>query len=292
MRKRGMAFLLAGCLACGSIAAYAQETESEGTSRKATIVVVSITGNELTYYEVEEESDGSEAGSSEAGTESSEETPAKAGTEDGKETSAEVETENGEEVPDEAGTESGEEASAKAGTESGEEASAKAGTESGEEASSEAGNMPEGFDPTQKGDGEALEGFDPTQKGNREMPEGIDPTQKGNGEMPEGFDPAQMGDGEVPEGIDPTQMGGMKREDTKTIYVPVAVPVHTDTDETMTFSILEAGDELEVLFEEKDGEEIITEIWLLDAAGTDAENTDTDAENTDTADTADTSAKE
>ncbi len=252
MRKRGMAFLLAGCLACGSIAPYAQETESEGTSRKATIVVVSITGNELTYYEVEEESDGSEAGSSEAGTESSEETPAKAGTEDGKETSAEVETEDGEEVPDEAGTESGEEASAKEGTESGEEASAKAGTESGEEASAKAG--------TESGEEASSEA----------------------GNMPEGFDPTQKGNREMPEGIDPTQMGGMKREDTKTIYVPVAVPVHTDTDETMTFSILEAGDELEVLFEEKDGEEIITEIWLLDAAGTDVENTDT----------ADTSAKE
>lgn len=267
MRKRGMAFLLAGCLACGSIAAYAQETESEGTSRKATIVVVSITGNEMTYYEVEEESE-DESG--------------EAGTESGEDVTSEARTESSEEASTEAGTESNEEAPAKAETEGGEEVSMEAKIESSEEASAEVSEKPEGFDPTQKGNGEAPEGFDPTQKGNREQPEDFDPTQKGNGEVPEGFDPTQKGDREVPEGFDPTQMRGMEREETKTVYVPVAVPVHTDTDETMTFSILEAGDELEVLFEEKDGEETITEIWLLDTADTDAENTDT----------ADTSAKE
>lgn len=47
----------------------------------------------------------------------------------------------------------------------------------------------------------------------------------------------------------------------KTVYLPVAVPVHTDTGDR-TFSILEEGDKLKVLFEEKDGEEVITEIWL------------------------------
>lgn len=49
------------------------------------------------------------------------------------------------------------------------------------------------------------------------------------------------------------------------MYLPVSVVVHTDTDEEMTFSILEAGDELEVLFEEVEGEEIITEIWMQSA---------------------------
>lgn len=111
MEKRKMAIFLAGSLAFANMTACAEETEREGASRKAEIVVVSITGNELTYYEVEDES-----------------------------------------------------------------------------------------------------------------------------------------------------------EEAKTVYLPVAAPVHADTDETMTFSILEDGDELEVLLEEKDGEEIITEIWLLNAA--------------------------
>ena len=110
-KKRKMAILLAGFLAFANMTACAEKTEREDTSRKAAIVVISITGNELTYYEVEDES-----------------------------------------------------------------------------------------------------------------------------------------------------------EEAKTVYLPVAAPVHTDTDETMTFSILEEGDELEVLLEEKDGEEIITEIWLLNTA--------------------------
>ena len=50
--------------------------------------------------------------------------------------------------------------------------------------------------------------------------------------------------------------------ETKTVYLPVGVVVHTNKGDK-TFSILEAGDELEVLFEENEsGEEVITEIWL------------------------------
>lgn len=60
---------------------------------------------------------------------------------------------------------------------------------------------------------------------------------------------------------------GMGAE-TKTVYLPVAVTVHTDTGEERTFSILEAGDELEVRLEENaEGEEVITEIWMLGGDG-------------------------
>ena len=52
--------------------------------------------------------------------------------------------------------------------------------------------------------------------------------------------------------------------ETVTVYLPVGIKVHTGNGKTSTFSILEAGDQLEVLFEEnKNSEEVITEIWLL-----------------------------
>lgn len=48
-----------------------------------------------------------------------------------------------------------------------------------------------------------------------------------------------------------------------TVYLPVGVKVHTDNGSVRTFTILEAGDELEVLFEEnEEGEEVIVEIWM------------------------------
>lgn len=57
---------------------------------------------------------------------------------------------------------------------------------------------------------------------------------------------------------------GMEAE-TETVYLPVAVTVHTDTDEERTFSILEAGDELEVLIaEDESGADMIIEIWMTD----------------------------
>ncbi len=49
-----------------------------------------------------------------------------------------------------------------------------------------------------------------------------------------------------------------------TVYLQVGVVVHADGKDK-TFSILEAGDELEALFETDDeGNEVITEMWLLD----------------------------
>ena len=61
------------------------------------------------------------------------------------------------------------------------------------------------------------------------------------------------------------QKGGRsEQQNTKTVYLPVPVVVHTDTDEKRTFSILEAGDRLRVtIVTEEDGNETITEIWML-----------------------------
>ncbi len=59
--------------------------------------------------------------------------------------------------------------------------------------------------------------------------------------------------------------GQMNRQtqETVTVYLPVAIVVHTNTGEQKTFSILKEGDELEALFQEnEEGEEVIIELWL------------------------------
>ena len=91
-----------------------------------------------------------------------------------------------------------------------------------------------------------------------------DMNSPGEGEMPDMNSPGDDGisgtdrhaDGELP--------GMGQSVNTKTVYLPVGIVVHTDIGKQTTFSILEAGDRLEVLFEtDEDGEEIITEIWML-----------------------------
>lgn len=166
-RYRGLlaALVLVAVVICGCSKLQSREsaeTELAAGQRKAEIQVVSITGNELTYIEVEEET--------------------------------EVEMQ-----------------------------------------------MPEGM--------ELPEGMS--------MPEGI--------ELPEGMD--------IPEGVDffsDTSMGGSRENpfassvETTTVYLPVRIKVHTGNGKTAAFSILEAGDQLEVLFEENEnGEEVITEIRLI-----------------------------
>ena len=61
------------------------------------------------------------------------------------------------------------------------------------------------------------------------------------------------------------QKGGRsEQQNTKTVYLPVPVVVHTDTDEKRTFSILETGDRLQVtIVTDEEGNETITEIWML-----------------------------
>lgn len=209
--------------------------------RKATVKVVSITGNELTYYEVPEETEDSNTTASREQSESEEENPPLEQSED----------------------------------------SEKNGNTDNNQAENAAPDQPES--------GEQPDNFDPEQMGNGEQPGNFDPSKMGNGEQSGDFNPDQMRNGEKPEGVDRGQMRGSRsgnsdsgqpedgysfqgrgsksgrmNQETKTVYLPVSVVVHTDTDAEMTFSILKAGDELEVLFEEnEDGEEMITEIWLM-----------------------------
>lgn len=74
--------------------------------------------------------------------------------------------------------------------------------------------------------------------------------------------------GEMPgEGKKPDMAAKMEKgifEQTVTVYLPVGVKVYTETGKQMSFSILEAGDQLEALFEmNASGSEVITEIQML-----------------------------
>ena len=71
-------------------------------------------------------------------------------------------------------------------------------------------------------------------------------------QLPEGAAPDFSQNGNTPAGAT-----------TKTVYLPVPVVVHTD-DSDRTFSILEAGDQLQAtIITDEAGNETITELWLL-----------------------------
>ena len=71
-------------------------------------------------------------------------------------------------------------------------------------------------------------------------------------QLPEGAAPDFSQNGNTPAGAT-----------TKTVYLPVPVVVHTD-DSDRTFSILEAGDQLQAtILTDEAGNETITELWLL-----------------------------
>ena len=126
--------------------------------------------------------------------------------------------------------------------------------------------------------------------GEKETGEAPNTDEKGAGKMSrmeagDMLDMSKMGIGEMPnvdqarnEEINGSRQiegrefpgSGMRNQsqETVTVYLPVGAIVHTDTAKEMTFSILEAGDELEVLFEtDEDGNEVITEIWMTGTGG-------------------------
>lgn len=176
--------------------------------RKANIQVVSIVGNEMTYFEEETETDSTEEEEPENETDSA----AKEEQEGETDSAAKEESENESE---------------------GEAESVKSDPASGK------------FDPSQMGDME----FDPSQMGDM----GSDSEQAGDSEF----------DSEQKKSKAASSAGAENGVDFTTVYLPVAVKVHTDTGDIRTFSILETGDELEVLFEEnEEGEEVIIEIWM------------------------------
>ena len=175
------------------------ETEIQPGERTATIMVVSITGNELTYYEVEDE------------------------------TEMKVESEETEQSETDVDTES-------------EESEISTDTDKKTEAVEKDAQ-------TDDAEPEDTEGTS-VQKDSSMTPPG--------GKQQNGSDSEDIPSGGV------SKDGRSEQQDTKNVYLPVPVVVHTDTDEKRTFSILEAGDRLQVtIVTEEDGNETITEIWML-----------------------------
>ena len=190
-----------------------EETEIHPGERTATIVVVSITGNELTYYEVEDETETEEA------SEETEQNETEQNETEQNET--DLETENGSEKS---------------------EISEKSdkGAKSEEKDTQKDGSMtpPDGM---------------PQGDSSMTPPDGVSQGDSDASGMPE-----NMPSGDFQKG------GRSEQQNTKTVYLPVPVVVHTDTDEKRTFSILETGDRLQVtIVTDEDGNETITEIWML-----------------------------
>ena len=193
-----------------------EETEIHPGERTATIVVVSITGNELTYYEVEDETETEEA---------SEET---------EQNETDLENENGSEK-------------------------SEISEKSDKGAKSEEKN-------TQKDGGMTPPDGMPQGDNNMAPPDGM-PQEDSGMTPPDGISQGDSDASGMPENMpsgDFQKGGRSEQQNTKTVYLPVPVVVHTDTDEKRTFSILEAGDRLRVtIVTEEDGNETITEIWML-----------------------------
>lgn len=199
-----------------------EETEIHPGERTATIVVVSITGNELTYYEVEDETETEEA---------SEET---------EQNETGLETENGSEKS---------EISEKSdkGAKSEENDTQKDGSMALPDVIQQGDGMPQGDNNMAPPDGM------PQEDSGMTPPDGISQGDSNASGMPE-----NMPSGDFQKG------GRSEQQNTKTVYLPVPVVVHTDTDEKRTFSILEAGDRLQVtIVTDEEGNETITEIWML-----------------------------
>lgn len=220
----------------------ASDVELKDGQRIASIRVLSIVGNELTYYEetTEETTEEATEQSAEEATEKSSEEVTEKSAEEAEETSEETA-----EKPSEAPTEEASEEPAEKTTEEASEKSSEQQSEQPAEASTE--QLPEKS--SEESSEQSAEAS--TEQSSKQPPER--PTEG----MPEGFSPDNM------KNFNPGKM----QEEGTTTYLPVAVTVHTDTGEKMTFSILEEGDELEVLMEETESGEMILEIWMKSTEG-------------------------
>ena len=95
--------------------------------------------------------------------------------------------------------------------------------------------------------------------GNEQMPQ-VDSTEMPTMQGGQSFDSSST---EMPQdnsGTDATKMSGT----TATVQIPVGVTVHTTADTNTTFSRIQSGDILKLLFEtDDDGNEVIVEIWMV-----------------------------
>lgn len=222
----------------------AGETEIQPGERTATIMVVSITGNEMTYYEVEDEAE------------------TKVASEETEQSETDVDTES-------------EESEISTDTDKNTEAVEKdAQTDDVEPEDTEGMSVQKDSSMTPPGGQQQGEGI-PQGDSSMTPPDGMpqkdetmtppDGMSQGDGTMapPDGMQQNGSDSEDMPSG-DFSKDGRSEQQDTKTVYLPVPVVVHTDTDEKRTFSILEAGDRLQVtIVTDEEGNETITEIWML-----------------------------
>ena len=272
MKKKKIFCLFLGAAAVlltGSLLALAEKTgsaeELQEGQRIARIRVVSIVGNELTYYEIEEESEEATTEETEEETEKQTEETAdlseseriqESETEGAAEDNSEGETEGSGgdfpagELPDDFSQEE---------------------LPGGEFPQGESGEFPGGeFPQGESGDFPAeVSGEGPETSSSEEVSEEASEKELEMSSSEEASETFSMEDaGENSGSFFQGRMEQQKSAQTVTVYLPVAVKVHTDREEDRTFTILEAGDELEVLLQEdEDGEETIIEIWMTGAEG-------------------------
>lgn len=82
------------------------------------------------------------------------------------------------------------------------------------------------------------------------------------GEMPSGGE--MPSEGEMPSGDSKMDVSNIEGTAVN-VQIPVGVTVHTAADTETTFSRIAAGDVLKLLLEtDEDGNEVITEIWMIE----------------------------
>ena len=245
------ALLLTGCDRI-NIGNKETETELAAGQRKAEITVLSIVGNELTYREEETETLESEA-ETETGNdaESGNEIP-ETGTE----------TERQSEIP-ETGTETERQSEIPGAVTEAERQSEIPGAVTEAERQGEipeAGAAENGSQMERGGGAKSGDRMSSGEMSGERLAEGNTGGMSGEkftGES-SGEKSGRMAFGQAPsEGFRNNTFSG------ETVYLPVGIKVHADNGKVTTFSILEAGDVLQALFETReDGAEMITEIWM------------------------------
>ncbi len=269
-RKSAAALLLCGILSLGMsagslpTAAQTEEETDNTTERRAEIMIVSIIGNELTYYEIETETDETE----ESDEENSEEENQNA------ETFVEEETEMIDSTAQETGSDAEEEEDDRTPPQMGDSSESGGGprrndsSESGNDSQMNAGGSgggPQMKDSTAGNDSDRSDSSngDSSQGDFGGMPD-FEGGSMPQGEMPNPGSSEESGESESSERSDRKMGQGFFTQSYTTVYLQVGVPVHTDQEEDSTFTILQDGDQVEVLFvtDEESGEEVITEIWM------------------------------
>lgn len=275
----GISLGLCGCGGIGTGAGADTETELKEGQRTAEIRVISITGNELTYMEIEKASEEETMTETSGDAIPEEESVTEVPGEEVPEEEPVTET-SGDALPEEASVTkiSGEAVSDEKVPEEQQSEELMPEKQKSEELMSEEQQpadlmqqegMPEEETESfrQSESAGSSDGMGADSRGERpetgqredvSMPEA---ERNGRGQMPAVTRQEVFGEADAAR---PGNGAGADTEGVNTIYLPVRITVHTDTGKETTFSILEAGDLLEALFEtDENGEEVITEIWMM-----------------------------